>query len=199
MCQNYDCISFISIVVRSFNKFKKITVSQDSAGSLSHKPCLSRLKHLFSSITVVTVFVGTSSFGLFSFSNFVHFSDQVLGRIEHPVGLLPACEASLTLLVVGYGALLAEVMLALGDHRVDKGLFADEALEGQILVVGTDDVFVVVFVVQPVGSVLHLALQLPAKLVVGPVVHEFTTVSETTKTGLFVVLTNVGRVIPTDR
>ena len=148
---------------------------------------------------VITITTGGGGLGLFSLLYFVHFGDKLLGRIEHAVGLLPAREASLTLLVVSDGTLFTEVVFALRHDGIDKGLFADEALEGQVFVVRADDIFVVVLVFHAVGAVLHFPFKLPAELVVGSVVHELTAVAEATESRFLVVLANVGGVIPTHR
>ena len=63
---------------------------------------------------------------------------------------------------------------SLCDDGVFEALSADEAAERQVILVVAD---LVVFVVaRAVRLVVHLALQLPAELVVGPVVHEDTRV-----------------------
>ena len=78
---------------------------------------------------------------------FLHPCNNFFGRIEDSVGLHPAGVAPLALLVVLQRALLAEVVAALGHHRVDERLSAEDALERQLVVVRRYLVLVVVGVI----------------------------------------------------
>lgn len=74
----------------------------------------------------MVVVVGTSLLGMAvivviipsGLAEFFHLGDDVLGRIEDAHGGLVADEAAPGLPVVGQGTLLAEIVSALGHHRV---------------------------------------------------------------------------------
>ena len=65
-------------------------------------------------------------------------------------------------------------MLELGDDGARERLAAEEAAEGQLVVVGVGELEVLLGLL--VAALLPLALQLPALLVVGAVVHELAVV-----------------------
>ena len=78
-------------------------------------------------IRLITVFV-------VSLLVFLQLLDQFFGRVEHSVSIGAAGRTPLRLFVGFDGALFTEVVLALGHHRVDKGVLADVALEGEVVI-----------------------------------------------------------------
>ena len=74
----------------------------------------------------------------------LHPRNDFLGGIEDSVGLYSASVAPLALLVVLQCALLTEVVLTLGHHRVDERFSAEDALERQLVVVRRDLVLVII-------------------------------------------------------
>ena len=78
---------------------------------------------------MVTVFILVVSLFVF-----LQLLDQFFGRVEHSVSIGAAGRTPLRLFVGFDGTLFTEVVLALCHHRVDKGLLADVALEGEVVV-----------------------------------------------------------------
>ena len=127
----------------------------------------------------------------------LQFSDELLCRVEGAVGIFTTCGAPLGLFKVVESALFAKVMPTLCHDGMGERVFADVALEGEVVLVrAVNLVLVVVFVVLTVRPGLHLSLQLPPKLVVRAVVHELARVAEAAETRLLEVLANVGGVVP---
>ena len=113
--------------------------------------------------------------------------DQVLSWIEHAVGLLTADEATLRFAILTQGALFTKVMRTpaetistvkryynlqivvhlLGYDGVFEGIAANKTLERQIIIVGMNLVFRVVFISR--SFAVLFSLQLPPELVIRPV------------------------------
>ena len=55
---------------------------------------------------------------------------------------------------------------------------------------------IILIVLLVIGAILVLAFDLPAMFIVGAIVQKLAAVAEATESGLFVVLTDVGLVIP---
>ena len=118
---------------------------------------------------------------------------EVLGWVKHPVSLLTAQRAPLRLPVVRQRAGLAEVVFAARRHRVGEHFAANAALVREVVLV-RDRILVLVRLDEV--PLFELLVHLPAMLVVGPIVHELTSVSEPAVAGLLVVLTQHGLVVP---
>ena len=142
--------------------------------------------------------------------------NDLLRRVERAPGWLVAHKTSLRLRVVSESAVLAEVMLAFGDHRVSDGVpgvFTDGTR-------GRDTVVVLLLLLLLQGHahavlphvplqllqlrqgffslfflLLPLLVELPALLVVTAIVQELTGVTEAAISRLLVVLADVGLVI----
>ncbi len=106
--------------------------------------------------------------------------NQLFSRIENSARLGPASKTPLRLFVVLQRALFAKVVVATGDDGVLEPRTADDALEGEVVLVAALDLVTLrVVVVRTVPPFLELAFDLPAVLVVGAVVEELAAVSET--------------------
>ena len=93
-----------------------------------------------------------------SYFTLTHTTDYFLGWIEHSFGVYTTDVATHAFSAMGEGTFFTEVVLALGDHRINERFSADEAFEGQVFVIRVYFILAHVFGGVPAMSALKKLL-----------------------------------------